>query len=93
MFSECVPIMLAVFDEAVGLNDILIGWTSGDVSFINKLLVSPIVVADDDGIGVDTGLELVLLLPPPAEELLVADDNELPEAADDDGADDRCCCS
>ena len=91
MFNECAPIMAAVeLDVVVGLSDILMGCIS-DVSFINKLLDSPMAVADVDGIGVDTGLEFVLLFPPPLVELLVADDNEFPEAADD-GADICCCC-
>jgi len=88
MFSECCPINPVVLDEVVGLSDIFIGGCISDdaVSFNNKLLVSPIAADDDDGIGVDTGLELVLLLvPPPLVELLVADDNEFPE---DDAADD-----
>lgn len=91
MFSECAPIMLIVFDATdEGLSDILMGCTSDAVSFINKLLVNPMATADEDvdGIGVDTGLEL-LLFPPPVE-LLVADDNELPEATDDGVDDCRC---
>lgn len=90
MFNECAPIMPGVvLDVVVGLSDMLMGCIS-DVSFINKLLDSPMAVADVDGIGVDTGLEFVLF-PPPLVELLVADDNELPEATDD-GADNCCCC-
>lgn len=91
MFSECGPIMLTVLDAVVGLSDMLMGCTSDVVSFINKLPVSPMAAVDDVGIGVDIGLELVLLFPPPPVELLVPDDNEFPEAADD-GADDSCCC-
>ena len=84
--------MLDVFDVVVGLSDILMGCISDGASFIIKLLVSPMAVADVDGIGVDTGLEFVLLFVPPPVELLVADDNEFPEA-EDDGVDDCCCCS
>lgn len=96
MFSECDPIMPGVLDAVVGLSGTLMGcWTIAGVSFNNKLLLSPMADVEDDGIGVDTGLELVLLFapppPPPPVELLVADDNEFPEAADD-GVDDCCCC-
>lgn len=91
IFSECGPIRFAVLDVVEGLSDILMGCINDAASFINKLLGSPMAVADDDGIGVDTGLELVLLLPPPPVELLVVDDNEFPEA-EDDGVDDCCCC-
>ena len=85
--------MLIVFDDVDdGLSDMLMGCTSDVVSFINKLLDSPMAAAAvDDGIGVDTGLELLF---PPLVELLVADDSEFPEAADDGVDDCRCwCCS
>ena len=84
--------MAVVLDVVVGLSDILMGCINDAASFSNMLLDSPMAVADVDGIGVDTGLEFVLLLfPPPLVELLVADDNEFPEAADD-GVDNGCCC-
>ena len=90
MFNECAPIMAV--EVVVGLNDMLMGCIS-DVSFINKLLDSPMAVADVDGIGVDIGLEFVLLFPLLLlVELLVADDNEFPEAADDGADNCRCCC-
>ena len=92
MFNECAPIMPVVLDVVVGLSDMLMGCISDVASFINKLLDSPMAVADVDGIGVDTGLEFVLLFPLLLVELLVDDDNEFPEAADN-GVDNCCCCS